>query len=237
MNSLRLIISLLLAMAIATVRAALAAPKREIEVPWDELQDFTGRVISLTLPDAARIEGTLDSVDRDSLRIRVDRSTNLVRHPRGEMRIAREVISQFEYHSETTRRLPWGELAGGVIGATGGALAGGFIGKGVGTILGGPLGGGIGTLFGALGGTGMGMRVGSDVGGSRDHKRETTIVHIIPDRPRPVESPEPSPASLQAAAPALVEPAGIDAERTQITADQPKPRRRLRERDGIIVAE
>lgn len=211
MRRLRSAFPILLTLVLLRSGVALASPKREVELSWSELQSFVGQQIALTLPDGTYLEGKAVAFDSDSLRLYVKKTSARVLHPRGETRIPRALISQFEYRSKSPIWFPVGTVFGTMAGATGGAFLGGVIGNGVGSVFAGRGGGIAGALLGAVQGSDAGRRIGKEIGATHfDFKNETTLIHLIPDPTHSAPSLDPPASSEATSIPEKIESAAND---------------------------
>jgi len=92
-----------------------------IEYRWSELSPLiTNRKVALTLPTGTQVEGKVQGLDADALRLRVSKTSNRKDIPKGNVRIPRTSVSLLRV---TDYRI-WGRLAGtlGAMAATTGII-------------------------------------------------------------------------------------------------------------------
>ena len=99
---------------------ARAAPAREMALRWSELQPvLRGRRIAVRLTDGATVEGRYSAVQAGALSIKVEKTSDKAKHPKGTARLARLEVAGIT----VMRRVGWkgrviGLVAGGAIAAT-----------------------------------------------------------------------------------------------------------------------
>ncbi len=147
---------------------------KQVELPWSELDSMVvGKRVQTVLPDGTRLDGTVRSVDDDSLRMLVRKSSNVELHPKGEITIPRASISVLNRVESGGRK--W---------RTVGAVAGGWLGVGLATATTAAIANGLPERGDSMGGFAAALAI-SGVGGGTvgylagreiDKKKPTTII-------------------------------------------------------------
>lgn len=95
---------------------------RRLQLPWSELGPrVTGHKIALVLPNGTHVEGKVRSVEPDSLRLRVSKTSDRELLPKGERLIPRQSVSLLRVTEY--RKLGRLLVTGGALAVTGAIVA------------------------------------------------------------------------------------------------------------------
>jgi hypothetical protein len=158
----------ILALLLAAPLARAGSPQR---LKWGQLSTVVGRTVSVAMPDAAVIYGTVTAVEADALVVRIAKTTNAKTYPKGSAcRVPRATLRVMEMRTKTSRYRIIGTTAGAVAGLTAGAVAALAISWGGSNKKGEAAGAGIAAVF---------VASGYLIGNAAD--RRSTTIEIIPD--------------------------------------------------------
>jgi hypothetical protein len=168
----------LLALACFAGRIAAAAPPKPREVKWVDLSALvTGHKIATVLPDGARIEGKVRSVEPDALLVDIQKTSDRSAHPKGRAAIPSSSVSELRVIRLGRYR---GRVIGTAIGAGGGIALAYLLAEGVFHFSG--EGGATPERKAAVAGVAIGFSaLGYWVG--RDADRGITHIRVIPESP------------------------------------------------------
>lgn len=151
-------------------RVALAEEARELA--WNELSLVIGKNLRILMPDGSRIEGRAISIEPDVFVIRVRKTADPAKYPKGNLSVSRASLKTFQMSTPTIRWRVLGTSVGAALGLVAGVLAA----CGASECLGPPVNGKSNkAAIAVLAGVAVALPVGGYFLGNRADRRWTTV--------------------------------------------------------------
>src|SRR5712675_511577 len=93
------VIGLMMALTVNST-LVFATNQKEVKLYWDELPNaILHKKIAVNLPDGTRVEGQVRAVQKDSVGLTVQKTSDAGKHPKGPMVISKSSLSSFELYA------------------------------------------------------------------------------------------------------------------------------------------